>query len=82
MLLPASETAPTLKVAGMSGYVYIRIDGEIYGPVGQGSTVERDVALDVDQLTTRYQVADLTADPELARVAALITPPGELTVSD
>ena len=82
VLLPASETAPVLKVAGMSGYVYIRVDGEIYGPVGQGSTVERDVALDVDAITQTYQIADLTADPELARVASLITPPGELTVSE
>jgi hypothetical protein len=82
VLLPASDTAPTLKVAGMSGFVYIRIDGEIYGPIGEGSTVQRDVALDVDAITSAYQVADLSSDPELARVASLITPPGELTVSE
>ncbi|WP_370231818.1 helix-turn-helix domain-containing protein [Cognatishimia sp.] len=82
VLLPASETAPTLKVAGMSGFVYVRIDGEIYGPIGEGSTVQRDVALNVDAITSAYQIADLTADPELARVASLITPTGELTVSE
>lgn len=82
VLLPASETAPTLKVAGMSGFVYLRVDGQIYGPLGDGTNVVRDLALDVDAITSGYQIADLTADPELARVAGLITPTGELTVSE
>ena len=82
ILLPASETAPMLKVAGMSGFVYVRIDGVVYGPVGDGSSVVRDVSLDVAELTEGFAPADLSADAELSRVAALITPPGELTVSE
>ena len=71
-----------LKVAGMSGFVYVRIDGVVYGPVGDGSSVVRDVSLDVAELTEGFAPADLSADAELSRVAALITPPGELTVSE
>ena len=76
-LLPASEVAPVLQTAGMSGYVYVRIDGEVYGPIGDGTSVARDVTLDVASLTTDYQVPDLTANEELSRVASLITPVGE-----
>ena len=80
--LPLSENAPIIETAGMSGYVYVRIDGEIYGPIGQGTQVSRDISLDVEALTTDYAIADLNADPELARVASLITPVGELIVAE
>lgn len=82
VLLPASEIAPVLEVAGMSGYVYVRIDGEVYGPIGNGSNVERNVSLDVESVTTTYTIADLEADPELKRIASLITPTGEFTIDE
>lgn len=42
------EIVLILKVVGMLGYVYICVDGEIYGLVGQGLIVECDIVLDVD----------------------------------
>jgi hypothetical protein len=54
----------------MAGSLYFRVNGELYGPAGQGTSTIRDVALSVTDLTGKYQVADLTADPEAARVVA------------
>jgi len=67
--LPQTEEAPVLR-AGMSGSLYFRVNGELYGPAGQGTNTIRDVALSVDDLTGKYQVADLTADPVAAKVVA------------
>ncbi|MGR3373493.1 MAG: helix-turn-helix domain-containing protein [Pseudooceanicola nanhaiensis] len=67
--LPQTEDAPVLR-AGMAGSLYFRVNGELYGPAGQGTSTIRDVALSVTDLTGKYQVADLTADPEAARVVA------------
>ncbi|WP_375690962.1 helix-turn-helix domain-containing protein [Pseudooceanicola sp. LIPI14-2-Ac024] len=67
--LPQTEEAPMLR-AGMSGSLYFRVNGELYGPAGQGTNTIRDVALSVGDLTGKYQVADLTADPVAAKVVA------------
>jgi len=67
--LPQTEDAPVLR-AGMSGSLYFRVNGQLYGPAGQGTNTIRDVALSVDDLTGKYQVADLTADPVAAKVVA------------
>jgi len=67
--LPQTEEAPVLR-AGMSGSLYFRVNGELYGPAGQGTNTIRDVALSVNDLTGKYQVADLTADPVAAKVVA------------
>ncbi|GAA6207517.1 helix-turn-helix domain-containing protein [Cognatishimia sp. WU-CL00825] len=68
--LPETEIAPTLQ-AGMSGSVYFRVNGEIRGPAGNGASVVRNVAMDMDSLETDYTVADISGDTELARVVAL-----------
>ena len=69
-VLPATEEPPLLR-AGMSGSVYFSVNGELFGPAGQGTNTVRDVALDIDSLTENYSLADLTQDPELARIVAL-----------
>lgn len=69
-VLPATEDAPTLR-AGMSGSVYFRVNGEIYGPAGVGSNTVRDVALDQNSLTESYAVADLNDDTALADYVAV-----------
>ncbi len=69
-VLPATEEAPTLR-AGMSGSVYFKLNGEIFGPAGQGTGAVRDLALDINELRDDFEVADLDRDPELARIVAL-----------
>jgi len=68
--LPATEDAPTLR-AGMSGSVYFKIGGQIYGPAGEGTGTVRDLALELNSLQQDFEVADLNSDPELARIVAL-----------
>ncbi|MHC9234000.1 helix-turn-helix domain-containing protein [Pseudooceanicola sp. 502str34] len=68
--LPQTEEAPVLR-AGMSGSLYFKVNGEIFGPAGQGTGTIRNVALSVEDLTQNYAVADLSADPEAARVFAV-----------
>lgn len=69
-ILPATEEPPTLR-AGMSGWVYFKVNGELYGPAGSGTSSIRNVALSVDALKETYAVADLTDKPEIAEVFAV-----------
>ena len=68
-ILPKSEEAPTLT-AGMSGAIYFRVNGALFGPVGKGTNRIGDLALDVDLLLENYDLADLERDPDLARIVA------------
>ncbi|SLN11633.1 hypothetical protein PSA7680_00151 [Pseudoruegeria aquimaris] len=68
-VLPATEEAPRLR-AGNSGSVYFRVNGETYGPAGQGTSVAKQVALSAEALKETYQVADLERDRDLARIVA------------
>ncbi|MDF1854021.1 helix-turn-helix domain-containing protein [Pseudooceanicola sp.] len=70
--LPQTEEAPMLR-AGMSGSIYFKVNGKIFGPAGDGTATVRDVALSVDALTGKYQIADLAADPVAAKVVAEAT---------
>ncbi|MBO6896811.1 MAG: DUF4115 domain-containing protein [Shimia sp.] len=69
-VLPATEEAPTLR-AGMSGSVYFKVNGDLYGPAGEGTGTVRDLALATDAVKENFAVADLNDDPELARIVAL-----------
>ena len=69
-ILPATEEAPTLR-AGMSGSVYFKVNGELYGPAGEGTGTVRDLQLATDSLKENFDVADMNGDPELARIVAL-----------
>ncbi|WP_127112325.1 helix-turn-helix domain-containing protein [Shimia sediminis] len=67
--LPPTEEPPILT-AGMSGSVYFKLNGALYGPAGQGADRIGDLALDLDHLQESYDLADLGGDPELARIVA------------
>lgn len=69
-VLPATEEAPVLR-AGNAGSLYIQVGEETYGPVGQGASVVRDVALSIEAVTESYAVADLDSDADLARFTAV-----------
>ena len=59
--------APTLQ-AGMSGSLYFEIDGELYGPAGQGTATVRQLSVARDDLLQNYQLADFAQDPELSKI--------------
>ncbi len=68
-MLPKSEDAPTLT-AGMSGAIYFKVGGAVFGPVGEGTNRIGDLALDAESLLENYDLADLDMDPDLARIVA------------
>lgn len=79
--VPQTEDPATLRI-GESGAVYFAVNGAHYGPVGPRGSVTSNLALTVDNLTETYDVADITADRDLAemiRVAEVqaITPASE-----
>lgn len=66
-VVPATEEPATLRV-GESGAMYFAVNGVHYGPVGQKGVVTSNVALSTDSLTQTYDVADLSADADLAEM--------------
>lgn len=74
-ILPATEGAPTLR-AGMSGSVYFKLNGALYGPAGEGTGTVRDLVLDSESLKENYAAADLGSDPELAKIVAMAAAQG------
>lgn len=68
--IPATEAAPTLR-AGMSGSVYVKLNGALYGPLGNGTNTIRGVAMDVASLKDEYDLADLDKDSALKEVISL-----------
>ena len=62
---PAGQEPATLRT-GESGAIYFALNGEYYGPVGETGTVTSNLALEVETLKERYEVADLAADEALA----------------
>ncbi|WP_204114010.1 helix-turn-helix domain-containing protein [Shimia biformata] len=69
-VLPATEEPPTLR-AGMSGSLYFKVNGELFGPAGEGTGTVRDVALGVDEIQSKYTVANVESDEALAKIVAL-----------
>lgn len=69
-VVPAMEEPPVLR-AGNSGSVFFAVNGETYGPSAPGANVAKSVVLSAEALSERYEVADLTADPELAQYIAV-----------
>ncbi len=67
--LPQTEKSPKL-LAGMSGYVYMAIDGVLYGPAGKGVNVVKNVALDATSIMASYEPAQINADPDLKKLVA------------
>ncbi len=67
--LPQTEATPSLR-AGNAGSVYFLVGGQTYGPAGQGASVVKNVALGPADLTGTFDIADLEADRDLAKVVA------------
>ena len=64
--VPLTEEPATLR-AGNAGSLYFAVNGQTYGPAGDGPVVVKDVKLGVDALMQKYQVADAARDTDLAR---------------
>ena len=64
--VPVTEEPPVLRV-GESGAVYFQVAGQHYGPVGPKGSVTSGLALAAEDLTDRYDVADLNSDQDLSR---------------
>jgi hypothetical protein len=69
-VIPTTEDPATLR-AGNAGSVYFRVNGQTFGPAGDGPSVVRDVALAAEALSERFVVADLSRDADLARFVAV-----------
>jgi Domain of unknown function (DUF4115) len=69
-VVPQTE-APALLRAGNSGSVYFAVNGQTYGPSAPGASVVKNVVLSPEALTGAYALADLTIDPDLAKIVAV-----------
>ena len=68
--VPAMEQPPVLR-AGNSGSVYFAVNGQTYGPAAPGAQVVKNLRLSPEDLTGSFAVADLTQDPDLAKIVAV-----------
>lgn len=67
--VPATEEPPTLR-AGESGAIYFAVNGQHYGPAGEGGSVTSGLQLDATALTDAFKLADLSQDRDLSRYVA------------
>lgn len=77
--VPMDAAQPMLR-AGNSGSVYLLKNGAAFGPVGSGTSVAKNVALDFSGLEESYALAadlELPAEPIVQNAEAQITPPQE-----
>ena len=58
-ILPQLEIPPKLR-AGMSGYVYFSVNGELFGPVGSGTSVRKNVELSAANIVSKLQTPELS----------------------
>ena len=56
--------------AGMSGHVYFRINGNEYGPVGDGPTVERNIDISSKSILKKYSLADFSENIKAKKIIA------------
>ena len=68
--VPLADEPPVLR-AGNAGSVYFRLKGETYGPVGDGASVVKNIALAPSEVSVAFAIADMTQDPDLARYAEI-----------
>ena len=69
--IPPEVEAPTLQ-AGMSGSLYFEIDGELFGPAGNGTATVRQLSMARADLVENFGPADLAHDPELSKVIKMV----------
>ena len=58
-VLPQLEVPPKLR-AGMSGYVYFSVNGQLFGPVGSGTSVRKNVELSAANIVSNLQTPELS----------------------
>ncbi len=58
-ILPQLEVPPQLR-AGMSGYVYFSVNGELFGPVGSGTSVRKNVEPSASNIVSTLQTPELS----------------------
>ncbi len=68
-VIPQLEFPPKLR-AGMSGYVYFSVDGELFGPVGSGTSVRKNVELSAANISTSLQSPDLSNKKLIAELVS------------
>jgi Helix-turn-helix domain/RodZ C-terminal domain len=68
--VPLTEEPATLR-AGNAGSLYFAVNGQTYGPAGNGPQVIKDVVLAPDSLAGVYKIADIERDTDLARFIAV-----------
>ena len=66
-VVPHLELPPKLR-AGMSGYVYFSVDGELFGPVGSGTSVRKNVELSAANISISLQSPDLSKKKLIAEL--------------
>ena len=73
-VVPATEEPPILR-AGNAGSIYFAVNGETFGPAADGAAVAKNVELSVEAVQQKYQMADLSSDPDMAAIVALAKAP-------
>ena len=68
--VPLTEEPATLR-AGNAGSLYFSVNGETYGPAGDGPAVIRGVVLAPEALIETYSIADAASDSDLERFIAV-----------
>ena len=71
-VLPKSEE-PLMLRAGNAGTVYFAVNGQTYGPAGEGASVVSKIALGQDETEAAYALADVAGNKELASVVATLS---------
>ena len=66
-VLPQLEVPPQLR-AGMSGYVYFSVNGELFGPVGSGTSVRKNVELSAANIVSTLQTPELSNKKMIAEL--------------
>ena len=66
-ILPQLEVPPQLR-AGMSGYVYFSVNGELFGPVGSGTSVRKNVELSAANIVSTLQTPELSNKKMIAEL--------------
>jgi cytoskeletal protein RodZ len=64
--VPQLEQAASLR-SGNSGSIYFVVNGKTFGPAAPGAQVVKGVTLSPEALSTKYTVADLSGDADLAQ---------------
>ncbi len=70
-VLPNTEEPPKLRT-GYAGAVYLALNGETYGPLGDGASVVKRIPLGQEEIQANFAVADLNDHKELAVVVAAL----------